>query len=51
MMTNAGTMMEEMRDCRIELQRMLMLNQKAEIQILEDTLCVWAEQRMIEAMQ
>ena len=46
-----GGTVEELLDCREELQRMLMLNKKAEIQVLEDQLCRWAERKMLEAMR
>ena len=45
-----GLVVEELRDCRNELQRMLMLNKKAEIQVLEDKVCGWAESKMLAAL-
>lgn len=45
-----GDVAEELRECRTELQRMLMLSCKAEIQILGDDLCRWAEQKMLDIM-
>jgi DNA topoisomerase VI subunit A len=40
---------EELRDCRDELQRMLMLNKRAEIEILEDRLSPWVEDKISKA--
>lgn len=45
-----GLVVQELRDCRDELQRMLMLNKKAEIQVLEEKICGWAENKMLAAM-
>lgn len=42
--------LEELSDCRDELQRMLMLNRKAEIQLLGDDLCEWAKAKMLAVM-
>jgi meiotic recombination protein SPO11 len=41
---------QELQDCRDELQCMLMLNKKAEIQVLEHDLCRWAEQKMMRML-
>lgn len=45
-----GPVVQELRDCRDELQRMLMLNKKAEIQALEENLCGWAENKILAVM-
>lgn len=41
---------EELQDCRNELQRMLMLNRKAEIEVLEDRLSAWVEHKISNSM-
>ena len=41
---------EELREGYTELQRMLVLGRKAEIQILGDDLCRWAERKMLDIM-
>lgn len=50
-MTNAnGDIAEELQECCTEVQRMLMLGRKAEIQILGGDLCRWAERKMLDIM-
>ena len=45
-----GRVVEELQDCRGELQRMLVLNGKAEIELLEDRLSAWVEHKISHSM-
>lgn len=46
---SGGMVAEELRDCRDELQRMLMLNKKAEIEVIGQGLSDWVNRRTVAA--
>jgi meiotic recombination protein SPO11 len=50
MLSVTGEVPDELNECRSELQSMLLLGCKAEIQILGDGIGRWTEQKMLDIM-